>query len=212
MSHHLKIFLAIILGRMKSKLNQEDGKEQFGFQANKGTRDAIFCFNILAQKQMEVQKDLYACFIDYAKAFDRVKHSEMVEALARTGIDGKDIRIITELYWNQKAAIRVGQELSEPAAIKRGVRQGCVLSPYLFNIYTEYIFRESNHMNGLNINGTNINNIRYVDDTTLLANSNEDLQRIFDVVKSTSEQKGLDMNLKKTKTMVISKNVDIQVK
>ena len=83
---------------MKRKLNDENGQEQFGFQTNKGTRDAIFCFNILAQKQMEVQKDLYTCFIDYAKAFDRVKHAEMIEALTRTGIDGKDIRIITELY------------------------------------------------------------------------------------------------------------------
>ena len=134
---------------------------------------------------MEAQKDLYTCFNDYDKAFHHVKHSEMVEALERTGIDGKDIRTITELYWNQKAAIRVDQELSEPAAIQRGVRQRCVLFPYLFNIYTKYIFRESNHMNGLNINGTNINNIRYEDDTTLLA---EDLQKIFDVVKSTSDQ------------------------
>ena len=62
---------------------------------------------------------------------------KIVEALARTGIDGKDIRIITELYWSQKAAIRVDQEMSEPAAIQRGVRQGCVLSPNLLNIYTE---------------------------------------------------------------------------
>ena len=67
-------------------------------------------------------------------------------------------------------------------------------------------------MNGLAMNSTNINNIRYVDDTTLLANSNGDLQKIFNVVKSTSEQKGLDMNVKKTKTMVISKNEDMQVK
>ena len=92
---------------MKNKLNQKDGKEQFGFQADKGTRDVIFCFNILAQKQMEGQKDLYACFIDYAKAFERVKHSEMVEALVRTGIDGKNIRIITELYWNQKVVLEL---------------------------------------------------------------------------------------------------------
>ena len=115
-------------------------------------------------------------------------------------------------FWNQKAAVRVDQKLSEPAAIQRGVNQGCVLSAYLFSIYTEYIFRESNHMNGLNINGTNINNIRNVDDTTLLANSNADLQKIVDVVKTTSEQKGLAMNVKKTKTMVISKNEDIQAK
>ena len=159
-----------------------------------------------------MQKDLYACFIDYAKAFDRVKHSEIVEALARIGIDGKYIRIITELYWNQKAASRVDQELSQLAAIQRGVRQGCVLTPCLFTIYKEYIFRESNHMNRLNINGTNTNSIRYKDETTPQANSNEDLQKIFDVVKSASEQKGLDMNVKKTKTMIIVKMKTIKQK
>ena len=90
---------------MKNKLKQQNVNEQFGFQANKGSRGATFCFNILVQKQMKVQKDLSACFIDYAKAFDRVKHSELVKALARTSIGGKDIGIITELYWNQKAAI-----------------------------------------------------------------------------------------------------------
>ena len=89
---------------------------------------------------MEVQKDLYACFIDYAKAFDRVKHSEMVEALARTGIDGKDIKIITELYWNQKAAIREVQELSEPAAIQRGRD---VFYPSTCLIYTKSISSEN---------------------------------------------------------------------
>ena len=81
----------------------------------------------------------YACFIDCAKAFDRVKPSEMVKALARTGVDGKDIRIISEIYWNQKAAIRVDQELSEPVAIQRGVRQGCVFIPvpikYIHRVY-----------------------------------------------------------------------------
>ena len=135
----------------------------------------------------------------------------MIEALTRTGIDGKDIRIITELYWNQKAAIRVEEDLSNPAEIKRGVRQGCVLSPYLFNIYTEYIFRESNDLRGIQIHGQNINNIRYVDDTTLLANNEKDLQMIFDTVKEQSEKNGLNMNVSKTKTMVISKNNELKV-
>ena len=205
MSHTLKIFLNVILERIKCKLNSEIGKEQFGFRPNSGTRDAILCYNIIAQKELEVHRDIYVCFIDYAKAFDRVKHTEVIAALEKAGIDGKDIRIIIELYWNQKAAIRVNQELSDPAEIKRGVRQGCVLSPYLFNIYTEFIFRESNEMPGIKINGTNINNIRYADDTALLASTNEDLQKIVDKVKKESDQQALNMNVSKTKTMVISR-------
>ena len=206
MSHTLKIFLTVILVRIKNRLITQIGNEQFGFRPNNGTRDAIFCYSMLAQKELEVQRDIYVCFIDYAKAFDRVKHTEVIAALEKAGIDGKDVRIIIELYWNQKAAIRVDQELSDPAEIKRGVRQGCVLSPYLFNIYTEFIFRESNEMTGIKINGNNINNIRYADDTALLAGSNKDLQIIVDKVKKESDQKALNMNVSKTKTMVISRD------
>ena len=96
----------------------------------------------------------------------RVKHTQVIAALEKAGIDGKDIRIIIELYWEQKAAIRVNQELSDSAETKRGVWRGCVLLPYLFNIYTEFIFRESNELTGIDINGNNINNIRYAGDTT----------------------------------------------
>ena len=205
MSHILKIFLTIILERIKKKLNEEVGEEQFGFRAKRGTRDAILCFNLLAQKQMQVQKDLYTCFIDYAKAFDRVHHKELIETLEKAGIDGKDIRIICELYWNQKAAIRIDQELSDPANIQRGVRQGCILSPYLFNIYTEYIFRKSQEIEGIIVSGRNINNIRYADDTALVADSNDKLQEIVNKVKQESDEKGLNMNVNKTKTMVTSK-------
>ena len=100
---------------------------------------------------------------------DRVHHSQLIECLERIGVDGKDVRIIANLYWQQKAAIKIEEELSPYIAIQRGVRQGCVLSPYLFNIYTEFIFREVEELEGININGKNINNIRYADDTALLA-------------------------------------------
>ena len=205
MSHVTKIFLSVILNRIRPKLNAQNGPEQFGFQSKKGTRDAIFCFNIAVQKQLEVQKEVYACFIDYAKAFDTIKHQQMISALIKAGLDGKDIRIITELYWNQKAAISINGDLTSPIDIQRGVRQGCVLSPYLFNLYTEYIFRQSNDLPGINVQGYNMNNIRYVDDSTLLANTNDELQRVFDHVKSESETNGLLMNIDKTKTMVFSR-------
>ena len=95
--------------------------------------------------------------------------------------------------------------MSEYTEIHRGVRQGCVLSPYLFNIYTEFIFRESEELTGINIGGKNINNLRYADDTVLMANNNEDLDEVVQVVKHHSRNAGLEMNAKKTKTMVFSK-------
>ena len=88
------------------------------------------------------------------------------------------------------------------------MRQGCILSPYLFNIYTEYIFRESQEIEGITVSGKNINNIRYADDTALVADSNENLQQIVNKVKQESDEKGLNMNVSKTKTMVVSKTED----
>ena len=93
----------------------------------------------------------------------------------------------------------VEDQLSEHIKFQKGVRHGCVLSPYLFNIYTEIIFRESQHLEVGRINGQNINNLRYADDTVLLADNKEDLQTITNNVKINSQKFGLDMNVKKTR-------------
>ena len=86
-----------------------------------------------------MQRDVYVCFIDYAKAFDRVKHTEVIALLEKAGIDGKDIRIIIELYWNQKAAIRVNQELSDPAEIKVLDKDVCYHNTYLSYTQSSYL-------------------------------------------------------------------------
>ena len=206
MPHTLKILLKIIQERISKKIDKEVGETQFGFRPGSGTREGIFCFNILAQKFIEVDRDLFACFIDYSKAFDRVHHAELITCMENIGIDGKDIRMIANLYWHQKAAIKIHNELSPFTSIQRGVRQGCVLSPCLFNLYTEFIFRESDDLPGITIHGQNLNNIRYADDTALIADSEENLQEIVSHVKTESSKKGLDMNIKKTKVMIISRN------
>ena len=164
---------------------------------------------MLAERCIEMQKDLYLCFIDYSKAFDKVRHEKLFNILEHLDIDGKDLRVIRNLYWDQSAAVRIGGELSEynliKRGIKRGVRQGCVMSPDLFNIYSEMILRNLENYPGVKINGVNIYNIRYADDTVLIADSEENLQRLLDITIEKSEEMGLTLNVKKTECMVISK-------
>ena len=152
-----------------------------------------------------MKKDLYLCFIDYSKAFDKVRHEKLFNILEHLDIDGKDLRVIRNLYWDQSAAARIGGELSEYKLIKRGVRQGCIMSPDLFNIYSEMILRNLENYSGVKINGEHINNIRYADDTVLIADSEENLQRLLDITIQKTEEMELTLNVKKTKCMVISK-------
>ena len=105
-----KISLRVVMERMRGRIRQEVGREQFGFMEGKGTANAIFVLRMLSERTIEMQKDLYACFIDYEKAFDRVKHGEMVKMLENIGVDGKDVRLVKNLYWNQRAAVKIKEE------------------------------------------------------------------------------------------------------
>jgi len=205
MSHLTKVLLRIIMNRIRDKILPEISETQFGFMADKGTLNAIFALRILMERAVEVQTDLYLCFIDYSKAFDKVRHCDLFDILQRLNIDGKDLRILRNLYWEQEAAIRVDNECSEYRTIRRGVRQGCVLSPDLFNIYSEMIMRNIDQQEGVKVGGHNINNLRYADDTVLIADSEEKLQDILQTVTQASENKGLQLNAKKTECMVITK-------
>ena len=93
------------------------------------------------ERCIEVQNDLFICFIDYSKAFDKVKHDKLFEMLNQLDIDGKDLRVLRNLYWDQTAAVRVDGEHSEYKNIKRGVRR-CVVSPDFFNLYSDVILSQ----------------------------------------------------------------------
>ena len=157
--------------------------------------------SVLIQRCRDVNQDVHICFIDYQKAFDRVQHTKLIQILYDIGLDTRDIKIIENLYWNQKACVLVDDNFTENLDIRRGVRQGCILSPLLFNVYSETIFHEAlaDRTEGININGEIINNIRYADDSVLLAENAEDLQALVNSVHSTSKDYGLDMNISKTK-------------
>lgn len=160
MSHVLKIFLKIIHGRIYRKCEEDLDDTQFGFRNGFGTRDALFCVRVLGERCLDMNRDLHICFIDYEKAFDRVQHTKLIEVLLLKGLDSRDIRIIKNLYWDQKAAVKVENELTEPMKVRRGVHQGCILSPLLFNIYAEEIFKNIlTNNSGIVVNGTPINNL-----------------------------------------------------
>ena len=93
--------------------------------------------SIVCERAIDLGKDAYICFIDYTKAFDRVKHSKIIECLSEIGIDDKDLQIITKMYWEQTAVVRTEHGITKVFQIKKGVRQGYVLSPSVFNLYTE---------------------------------------------------------------------------
>ena len=191
--------------RVRNKINPEIAEEQCGFVEGKGTTNAIFILRTLIERALEIQKDVNLCFIDYTKAFDRVRHDEIIKELTKLRIDRKDLRIIKNMYWEQTAAMRVEGEISAFQKIKRGVRQGCVLSPDLFSLYSEIIMRNIEGQPGIRVGGHNINNLRYADDTVLISENEKDLQQLLNIVESKSKEKGLELNSKKTEVMVISR-------
>ncbi|GFO24253.1 retrovirus-related pol polyprotein from type-1 retrotransposable element r2 [Plakobranchus ocellatus] len=197
MSHITKILLKIITLRIRNKIKPEIAEEQRGFVEDKGTSNAIYILQTLIEHALEAQKDVYLCFIDYTKAFDRVRHDEIITQL-------KQLKIKT-MYWEQTAAMTIENKTSTFQDIKRGVRQGCVLSPDLFSLYSEIIMRNLENHPGIKVGGQNINNLRYVDDTMLIAENKEDLQKLLNIVEEESRKKGLELNGKKTEVMVISR-------
>ena len=205
MSHVTKVLLKVIQNRINAKIDYEVSQTQSGFRAGLGTREGIFNLRCICERSIYVQKDVFLCFIDYSKAFDNVKHTKLIECLQDIGVDDKDVRLISNLYWEQTASVKVNDKLTEEFKVKKGVRQGYVLSPCLFNLYTERIFKEVENLKGVSVGGINMNNLRYADDTVLIADSEGDLQTLFDRVNEKGEEYGMKMNTSKTKIMVVSK-------
>ena len=130
------------------------------------------------KKQESSRKNIYFCFIDYAKAFDCVDHNKLWKILQDVGIPDYLTCLLRNLYVGPEATVKIGHETTDWFQIGKGVHQGCILSRCLFNLYAEYIMRNAGldeAQAGIKIAGRNINNLRYADDTTLMAESEEEL-------------------------------------
>ena len=187
-------------------MNHELPDVQAGCRKGSGTSDQIANICWIIEKAREFQKNIYFCFTDYAKAFDYVDHSKMWK-IQEMGIPDHLTCLLRNLYAGQEAKVRTGHGTTDWFQIRTGVCQGCILSPCLFNLYAEYIMRNSpldEAQAGIKISGRNINKLRYTDDTTLMAESEEEPKSFLMKVKEESEKAGLKVNIQKTKIMASS--------
>ena len=204
-----KVMLKILQARLQQYVNREFPDVQDGFRKGRGTRDQIANILWIIKKQESSRKNIYFCFIDYVKAFDCVDHNKLWEILKDMGIPGHLTCLLRRLYAGQEATVSTGHGTTHWFQIGEGVCQSCIVSPCLFNLYTEYIMRNAGleeTQAGIKIARRNINNFRYADDTILMAESEE---KPLDASEKGERKSWLNLqkklvNLQKTKTMASS--------
>ena len=142
-SHTSNVMLKILQARLQQYVNCEIPDVQAGFRKGRGTRDQIANICRVIEKVREFQKNIYFCFIDYSKAFDCVDHKKLWKILKEMGIPDHLTCSLRNLYASQEATVRTGHGTTNWLQIGKGVRQGCILSPCLFNLYAEYTTRNA---------------------------------------------------------------------
>ena len=190
--------LKIVQARLQQYMNHELLDVQAGFRKGRGTRNQIANICWIIKKAEKLQKNIYFCFIDYAKAFGCVDHNKLWTILKEMGIPDHLTCLLRNLYAGQEATVRTGHGTTDWFQIGKGIHQGCILSPYLFNFYAECIMRNAGleeAQAGIKIARRNINDLRYADDTTLMAESEEELKSLLMKVKEESEKSWLKPQL-----------------
>ena len=185
-------------------MNRERLDVQAGFRKGRGTRDQTANIHWIIERAREFQKNTYFCFTDYAKASDCVDHNRLWKILKEMGIPDHLTCLLRNLYAGQEATVRTGHGTTDWFQIGKEIRQGCILSHCLFNFYAEYIMRNAGLKEaqaGIKNAGRNINNLRYADDTTLMAESEEELKILLMKMKEESEKVALKLNIQKSKIM-----------
>ena len=195
--------LKILQARLQKSVNCEFPNVQTGYRKGRGTRDQIANICWIIEKAREFQKNINFCFIDYAKTFDCVDHNKLWKIMKEMGIPDLTC-LLRNLYAGQEATVRTGHGATDWFQIGKGVCQGCILSPCLLNLYPEYTMRNAGLQEaqaGIKVAGRNINNLTYADDTTLMAESEEELKSLLMKVKEESEKVGLKLSIQKTKIL-----------
>ena len=165
--------LTVLLNRLKGKTEEILAEEQAGFRPKRSTVEQIFNIRLLVEKHLQHQRDLFHNFIDFKKAFDHVWHEGLWQVMTNFNIDTTLVEVIKALYKNSNSAVLLNNNSGKYFHTSVGVRQGCILSPVLFNIYLENIMLETLHdfQTSISIGGRPICNLRFADDIDLMAGS-----------------------------------------
>ena len=207
-SHPSKIMLRILLNRLKPKAEGLLSEEQAGFRTGRSTVEQIFNSRVLMEKHIQHQRDLFHNFIDFKKAFDRVWHDGLWHVLRGFNIEEGLVQTMQALYAHSSSAVLLNNKIGEFFQTTVGVRQGCLLSPILFNLFLERIMIETlhDHHTSISIGGRPICNLRFADDIDLMAGSNQELQDLTNSLASSASAYGMEISTEKSKVMVNSVN------
>ena len=195
-SHASKVMLKIFQASLQQYMNWEFPDVPARFRKGRGIREQIASICWIIEKARELQKNIHFCFTDYAKAFDCVDHNCGI--LKEMGIPDH----LTCLYAGQEETVRTGPGGMGWFKIGKGVCQGCILSSSIFNLFAEYIMwnaRLDAAQAGIKITRRNINNLKYANDNTLMAESEDDLKSLLMKIKEESEKAGLELNIQKVR-------------
>ena len=217
-----KIYGRIIIQRIMRATEEMVGEEQCSFRKGRGCVDQIFTLRQMCEKICEKGKQLYLCFVDLEKAYDRVDREGVWDVLKIYGVGGRNLKAVKSFYEGCEACVRVDNSESDMFKVKVGLRQGCVMSPWLFNLYMEGVMREVNARvmgKGVRLEHSGyewrINSLIYADDTVLLAETEEGLRRMVGEFDKVCWRRKLKVNVSKSKTMVVSRKegqrVDVEV-
>ena len=211
-----KVYGRVLINRIRDKTEQVISEVQGGFRRGRGCTDQVFVVRQICEKYLAKGKDVYFAFMDLEKAYDRVDRGAMWSVLGMYGVDGKLLNAVKSLYDDSKACVRVGNEMSEWFPVRVGLRQGCVMSPWLFNLFIDGVVREVNTRvlgRGLGLVDERdyvweLNQLLFADDTVFVADSEEKLCQLVEEFGRVCERRKLRVNVGKSKVMRCTRGED----
>ena len=209
-----KIFSAVLNERLCKWIerNRVLGEEQNGFRIGRRAEDNIFVLNEMIERKRSEGRKLYLGFLDIEKAYDRVSREMLCKVLEKVGLSEKIVNIVRSMYQNTRAKYRLGNIETEWVRSERGVRQGCILSPTLFSLYTEELAVRMRRINaGVKVGTDKLGLLLYADDVVVMSESANELQSLLDIVGQYGRDFGVRFSSEKSKVMIVNRSQDVNI-